>query len=295
MFEQHFANYLLEEQRISKEQYSLVRERQTGARVKLGLIAVAEKLLTNEQAEKLNALQRRTDRRFGDLAVENGYLSAEQVDKLLEMQGNPYLQMVQILAENGILTMEQIENALCDYQSEYGFSSDDLQVLKSGNLDLIVPLFVQTGNALATKYISLAIRNIIRFINNQPLIGTMNKVTTYSFGNLAYQETTGDHNLWLGLASQGDQLAEIASPFAKESFAKMDEDAFDSVCEFINCINGLFSTELSYRDIILTMQPPLFTQNQKLSSAHGLLVIPIALNGQQIDLIVATDVQVEIN
>ncbi len=295
MFEQHFANYLLEEQRISKEQYSLVRERQTGARVKLGLIAVAEKLLTNEQAEKLNALQRRTDRRFGDLAVENGYLSAEQVDKLLEMQGNPYLQMVQILAENGILTMEQIQNALCDYQSEYGFSSDDLQVLKSGNLDLIVPLFVQTGNALATKYISLAIRNIIRFINNQPLIGTMNKVTTYSFGNLAYQETTGDHNLWLGLASQGDQLTEIASPFAKESFAKMDEDAFDSVCEFINCINGLFSTELSYRDIILTMQPPLFTQNQKLSSAHGLLVIPIALNGQQIDLIVATDVQVEIN
>ena len=295
MFEQHFANYLLKEKRISIGQYDLVREQQTSGRVKLGLIAVAEKLLTKEQAEKLNALQRQTDRRFGDLAVENGYLSAEQVDKLLEMQGNSYLQLVQILTENGMLTMEQIEGFLGDYQLEHGFSNDDLQVLKSGNLNMIIPLFVQTDNTLATKYMSLAIRNIIRLINNQPLIGTMEKVAAYSFGNLAFQEITGDHHLWLGFASKGDELTEIASPFAKESFAEMDENAFDSVCEFINCINGLFSTKLSYHDVILSMQPPLFAQNQELSSANELFVVPIALNGRQIDLIVAIDVQVEIN
>ena len=136
MFEQHFANYLVEKQRISETQHALVTEQQTSARVKLGLIAVAERLLTHEQAERLNALQRQTDRRFGDLAVENGYLSADQVDKLLEMQGNPYLKLVQILTENEILTMEQIESFLRDYQLQHGFSHDDLQVLKSGNLEL---------------------------------------------------------------------------------------------------------------------------------------------------------------
>ncbi|HBN95551.1 MAG TPA: hypothetical protein DDZ66_04560 [Firmicutes bacterium] len=295
MFEQHFANYLVEKQRISETQHALVTEQQTSARVKLGLIAVAERLLTHEQAERLNALQRQTDRRFGDLAVENGYLSADQVDKLLEMQGNPYLKLVQILTENEILTMEQIESFLRDYQLQHGFSHDDLQVLKSGNLELIIPLFVQTDQALATKYMSLAIRSVIRLINNQPLLGKMEKVTTYSFGNLAFQETTGDHDLWLGFGSKGDELTEIATPFAKEAFSKMDEDAFDSVCEFINCINGLFTTELSYHDVVLDMQPPLFAQNQSLSRANGFFIVPIELNGRQTDLIVGIDGKVEIN
>ncbi|NLL43046.1 MAG: chemotaxis protein CheY, partial [Firmicutes bacterium] len=62
MFAQHFANYLLEKGSISKADYALVSEQQRKGRVKLGLIAVAENLLTKEQTEKLNALQRQTDR-----------------------------------------------------------------------------------------------------------------------------------------------------------------------------------------------------------------------------------------
>lgn len=295
MFTQHFANYLLEKGRLSKAHYALVNERHASQRVKLGLIAVAKKMLTKEQTEKLNSMQRQTDRRFGDLAVENGYLSANQVEQLLELQGDSYLQLVQLLTENKVFTLAQIEGYVKEYQLEYGFSNKDIQVLKSGDLDLIIPLFVKIDHVLDVEYMSLAIRNVIRFIHNQPLLGKMKKTRKYSFGNLAFQQVTGDYNLFLGFASQENELLEIAAPFAKEDFTALDEDAFDSICEFINCINGLFATELSYKDIILEMQPPLFAQKQDITSVSDFYVIPITLNGQQTDLIVAIDAQTKIN
>lgn len=57
--------------------------------VKLGLIAVSEKLLTQEQADKINRKQALEDKRFGDIAVEMGYLTESQVSRLLQLQGNP--------------------------------------------------------------------------------------------------------------------------------------------------------------------------------------------------------------
>lgn len=181
-----------------------------------------------------------------------------------------------------------------DYRVDHGFSHEDVEVLKSGSLDAIIPLFVKADLPLVTKYLSLAIRSIVRFINNQPLLGKLEKVSTYSFGNLAFQETTGDHDLWLGLGCQEDELTEVASPFAKESFPQMNDDAFDSVCEFINCINGLFSTELSFKGLVLDMKPPVFAQNQTLKGDADLYILPIKLNGKQIDLIAHIAGKVEI-
>ena len=45
----------------------------------------------------------------------------------------------------------------------------------------------------------------------------------------------------MAFAGEDDALLKIASPFAKEEFESLDEDAFDSVCEFINCSNGLYA------------------------------------------------------
>ena len=46
MFDQIFGNYLVKTGRITKEQLSDVIESESKVRVKLGLIAVAEKLMT---------------------------------------------------------------------------------------------------------------------------------------------------------------------------------------------------------------------------------------------------------
>lgn len=172
------------------------------------------------------------------------------------------------------------------------FSDQDLQVLKSGELAETIPLFVRTDHPLAADYLGLAVRNVIRFIHNQPLLGKLAKTSAYSFGRLACQEVTGDHQLWLGFASSADELLKSLRP-SRRGFLELDEDALDSVCEFINCINGLFATELSHRDVIVDMQPPSFARDQKLNSTAGFYVLPLTINGRSIDLIAAVDGKIE--
>ena len=64
MFSQLFGNYLVDREVISPEDYREIMDKQLDARVKLGTIAVAEGLMTQEQAEELNKLQMQFDRRF---------------------------------------------------------------------------------------------------------------------------------------------------------------------------------------------------------------------------------------
>ena len=87
MFVQYFGKYLVENNIISQPEYELIIKEQENSRVKLGFIAVAERLLTKRQAEELNELQKTKDQRFGDLAIEKGYLLEEEVNYLLNMQG----------------------------------------------------------------------------------------------------------------------------------------------------------------------------------------------------------------
>ena len=85
---------------------------------------------------------------------------------MLNLQGNSYLKFVQTLTENNIMTMDQIESALENFKNENNFSDTELEALKSGDIDRIIPVFVDTNIPLAGECITLAIRNIIRFINN---------------------------------------------------------------------------------------------------------------------------------
>ena len=60
----------------------------------------------------------------------------------------------------------------------------------------------------------------------------------------------------LGLAGENGNLLTIADVFAKEEFSSMDLFAFDAVCEFIYCINGLYACSLSTQGFMVDMVPP---------------------------------------
>ncbi len=294
MFGLYFGDYLLEKNKITQSQLEYVMTRQRTSRAKLGLIAVAEKLLTSKQAEQLNELQKVKDRRFGDLAIEKGYLLKEEVDYLLNLQGNSYLKYIQTLIEMNIMTMEQIESTLEEYKKDYGYSDTELDAIKSGDIDRIIPVFVDTNIPFVGECITLVIRNIIRFINNNIKLKKAYTVKEYPFPSIAFQQMVGSHELFVCFAGEDDALLNIANPFAKEQFENMDEDAFDSICEFINCNNGLYASKLSQEDIHIDMTPPSFDQNKALTSDGDIYVVPIIIDGKQSDLLVVVDHKVEI-
>ena len=99
MFDRIFANYLVECGKIKEQDLNSIFANQESKRVRLGVIAVAEKLMTIEQVEEVNQLQAILDNRFGDIAVEKGYLNDEQVSRLLVLQGNAYLALIQSIVK----------------------------------------------------------------------------------------------------------------------------------------------------------------------------------------------------
>jgi hypothetical protein len=210
------------------------------------------------------------------------------------MQGSSYLKFVQTLTENNILNIEEIETSLEEFRRDNGFSDTDLDALKTGDIDNIIPVFIDTDIPLGSECISLFIRNIVRFINNGIRLKKMYTVKEYAFSNLAYQQMVGDHQILCGFTGSKNALLQIANPFAKEEFNDMDEDAFDSVCEFINCTNGLYASKLSQEEIHIDMTPPLYHTDKSLISTGDIYVVPVILNGEQADLLVAVNNQIEI-
>lgn len=286
MFSQFFGNYLLNKGKITKAQFTSCMEYMRSNRVKLGLIAETEGLLTRKQSDELNHLQMQSDKRFGDLAIEKGYLTDADISHLLQLQGNPYLIFVQALEENQILTRDEITALIDEFQKETGLTNTALESIKYGDFDRLLPSFVETDKEEYLSLMALALRNIVRFVSSYIRIDKAEKTTEYSAKYIAYQKTAGAYDGFLGFASDDNAILTIADGYAGEYFEKPDEDALDSVCEFTNCINGLHATELSYKEITIDMLPPEFMFDGKITDAEGFYVLPLYITGKKVDLII---------
>lgn len=285
MLNRLFGNYLVNKGLITKEQLETAIDSQKKVRVKLGLIAVSEKLMTPEQSDEVNRLQSVMDKRFGDIAVEKGYLTDDQVGRLLGLQGNQYLTFAQAITDNNFMTLESFEAAFADYQKELGFTLTDMDAIKSGDPDRIVPLFIPEGtDPIQTEYISVAIRTVIRLIDSDAYIGQAEWGRFDSFDAVATQGLKGDKAAALAFAGNGDSLLSIAVPFGKEEFPEVDMDALDAVAEFINCINGMFATGISAK-LKVDMLPPSFKNNRVKATSDRYIKLPVYISGKEVVLI----------
>lgn len=286
MFSQFFGNYLLNNGLITKDQFSSCMEYMRANRVKLGLVAESEGLITRAQADELNRLQMQTDKRFGDLAVEKGYLTDTDISHLLQLQGSPYLIFVQALEENDILSRDKCLKLVSQFQKDAGLTKTALEAIKCGDFDRLLPSFIDTDKERYLSILSLALRNIVRFVSPYIRIEKAEQATSYSARYIAYQKTTGAYEGFLGFGSNDDAILTIADGYAGEYFEKPDIDALDSVGEFTNCINGLNATELSYREVQIDMLPPEFLFDSGVQNTDGFYILPIYITGKRVDMIV---------
>lgn len=294
MFGQYFGDYLLKNNLISSERLDKVMEYQERNRAKLGLIAVSEGLLTAVQAEELNHLQATQDKRFGDLAIEKGYLTENDISHLLRLQGNPYLVFIQALEENNIMTKEEAEVILANFQKERHFSNSDLSSIKNGELEALIPVFLNKNEELYNSLIGLALRNIVRFVTSNFRMEYSEQVQKYSAKYIAYQRTEGDHEGFLGFACDDDTILKIANGYAREIFKQVDDDSMDSICEFINCINGLYATQLSHENVDVNMLPPEYSTDSAVLTADEIIIVPLYMCHKRIDLIVCIDAHIQV-
>ena len=292
MFGVYFGKYLEAKGMITNEQYRAIISDSKNAKVKMGLLAVEAGYMTTEQAEEVNMLQQMQDRRFGDIAVEKGYLTEDKVESLLKQQGDEYLLFVQALVDQNILSLEKIQKEMNAYKKAERFTALDVEAIKSGDVDKIVPVFTRDNEIppIVKDYIALTARNMVRFINSHFRIEKVEKLNDYTTPFLAAQELDGDYRVLTGFCGDGIGIKMIAEAYAKEEFDVVDLDVLDAACEFLNCNNGLYATKLSHEDVDLDMLPP--SMKDSLVTIHSdgnMFRVPFYIEDQLVDLIICIE------
>lgn len=292
MFGVYFGKYLEGKGILTNEQYNSIISDSKNARVKMGLLAIEAGYMTEKQAEEVNNLQQMQDRRFGDIAVEKGYLTEEQVGSLLKKQGDEYLLFVQALVEGEILSLEDIQKEINAYKKSERFSALDIEAIKSGDVDKIVPVFTKESFIPPTvkDYIALTARNMVRFIDRHFRLEKVEKLNDYTSAFVAAQELDGDYRVFSGFCGDGSGIKLIAEAYAKEEFESVDMDVLDAACEFLNCNNGLYATKLSYEDVELDMLPPTMKDTVTTIRSDGnMFRVPFYIKDKQVDLILCIE------
>ena len=287
------GNYLLEKNLITAEQLKDLMKEQQKVRVKLGLIAVAEGLMTQEEADKVNRLQAVMDKRFGDIAVEKGYLTEGPVEALLKKQGNAYLAFAQALENQQLMSIEQLEQYMIDFQREYNLTGSDIEDLKSDDVDRILPLYLPGGTEKYMNVVGTALRTIMRCVDTEVYPEKAFLATSLEADNGASQLMEGERDVICAMAGKGQALLPTASIFGKEEFAEVNMDALDAIGELLNCINGLYATSLSQGGVSMELYPPEFSDKISGISGKEMMVVPMYIKGQKVNFVTAIDNRIE--
>ena len=295
MFANIFGNYLLEKNVIETQQYESIKATQAKTRVKLGLIAVAEKLMTQKEADAVNMKQLTMDRRFGDIAVEMGYLTKEQVKHLLGMQGNPYIQFVQAVTDLGYMTIEDVERELLAYQKEKGFTSMDMDAVKSGDIDRVMPLLLPEDMPwTVAEHVAVMMRTLNRLACDDISILKPKYIDIYVAVAYAMQSMYGDFEAGVAISGSKEGMLAIASGFAKEKFESLDYEAMDSIGEYINIGNGLFATSISHEGTNISLCPPDMSEEGGCLKSERMCLIPLKVEGYLVDFIISPGVKITV-
>ncbi|MBP5384600.1 MAG: chemotaxis protein CheX [Lachnospiraceae bacterium] len=281
------GNYLVEQNIITTEQLKDVLYEQKKTRVKLGLIAVSQGMLDAADAERINRAQAREDKRFGDIAVEMGLLKEADVEVLLKKQGDAYMAFAQTLSDMGLLHIDQLEQCVLDFKTDCGFTDAEIEALKSDDPDRILPLYLPDKSEQAVRLYGIVLRTLIRFVDTDiyPKKGTYETGLDDDHG--ARQVANGNPMLTVGLTGKNGSLLPLARLFGKEEFETVDADMLDAVGEFVNCVAGLYASNVSLQGIELELEPPEYTQGIKAVRSDRMIVLPIVVGDQTVHLLAA--------
>lgn len=288
MYNQFFGQFLLQRGMLTAEQLCQAFQDENGVRVKLGVLAIDKGFMTAPQVDEVHNLQKMMDKRFGDIAVAKGYIEEKQLDELLQAQRLRHLSLSQAIIDRGYLDLHQLTAALQDYKQESMLASvgnkDDYDELAWLLLDF--KGVEQQENELYHDYIGLFLRNVVRFLQLEPVLERDVQFNGQTDGWLVSQvlEFRG-HRLLTGLVLSDEALVRLAAIYSQENITQVDELALDAVSEFLNVHNGTFNINLSNSGVEAVMLPQKIEESAQLALKHG-FCIPVVVPFGRINVIV---------
>lgn len=278
MINRLFGNYLVEKQILSQSQLDDLLPVQKELKAKVDTIAVINKVLTSAAAQELLGQIDENKEHFGEAAIEAGYLSDEKLDEILTYQSNSFMKFVQSLLDQGVFGLEQINSFLDGFQQCGGFDDAQLSALIHDDLEQCIQIFVPLKSEQLKEYTLTLVRTIRRLIDCDAYLDKAYTARSLQLEKYACQTIVGDLHMRVYVSAPDNDLLAIANHFTEDTYETVDADALDNVGEFINCVNGLFATNLSYDDVTIDMNSPEYSVDGPFISNEKLYVIPIHAN-----------------
>lgn len=287
MFSQYFGQYLLSRGLLTAEQLKDALEYEKNTKVKLGILAMNAGFMSVEQIEKVFNEQTKVDKKFGEIAITHGYLTSDQLEILLNTQKQGHLVLSQCVADKGYMSLSQLDTALKAYMDSLSLTMDDLEALDEDKLLNSTISFEDTlWHKIYFEYVSLLLRNCIRFINDAPIIHIEKVEENYSSDWMVSQRIFGKFSMFTSFTSNDpDSLKHLAELFNKENYDSFGEYAQDGVSEFLNLHNGIFLINISNSGVVLDMSPQKIINHITLDELPECFKITLSWTWGSIDMI----------
>ena len=285
MFNHFFVSHLVSKGLLTQQQADDALEAQKGTRVKLGTLAVEEKMMTPDQAEAINRQQATQNAHFGELAVQNGFLTQDQLEFLLDIQPRDYVILKQILHDKKYMVAGSVDVALYAFKEELGLSASEFDRLLDNHVDTYISKIANINGKeqpILTVFARLFIATVIRLVDKEIMVGKAEKLSGDSTPYTILLKLKGDaSNALVFSAGNVTGAIEFAGKFAEgfmgASIEATDEIARDAMKEFLNCVGGLFTTELTSKTHLnLDLEVPEF--RDEFTAESEVTALPFSLN-----------------
>jgi CheY-specific phosphatase CheX len=189
------------------------------------------------------------------------------------------MKFAQLLINNGHTSLSEINRLISDFQTERGFGNAQLSSLIHDDLEQCVNIFVPLKSLALKTLVRTIVRTMKRMIDSDAYLDKAYVTKTIQLDKYASQMIIGDMRIKVYMTAPDNGLLGIANYFTGDIYEEVTDDALDNVSEFINCINGLYATDLSYEDVSVDMNSPEYSLEGPLISNSKVYVIPMHANG----------------
>ena len=289
MFSAFFGNYLLNENIVTRKQLDKALAHQDRTRLKLGTLAIDAGYMTATEVEELHRIQITTDKRFGELAIDAGYMTESQLEALLDQQQPRHLLLAQSLVDMKAMTFKEYEKHLTDYKKKFELDDEALEHMSNCNakelVDQLLDFEDDENGDFYKDYLSLFIKNQIRFINSHVHFDPATRITKASYDHLIRQAIHRGTTYFTAIAGGEKALMKFAGLYADEQFKVFGEYPIDAIGEYMNQNNGLFIVNKNDEGEDISMDLQTHVEEPTLKPYRPLYDIPIHCTCGEIHLI----------
>jgi len=243
-----FGQYLIERGEVSAEQVRAALNLMDAENRSIGELAVEGRLISEADADKVNAEQRHRDMPFGELAAEMGLLNEEQIDNLVQLQWRTRLRIGQALVRLKHLGKVRLEELLISYEEEQAPHRIENLALPAG----------LENNALAPFVLDLFTNLLMRVARIATRVGSGEpSVEPLDFPVQVAVSVSGESGLLICLAGDEEFSRHVAAKASGLDAECLDmEMLFDGVGEFLNVLAGNAMALAEQNGITMELQPP---------------------------------------